>query len=112
MKTYSMRGKLVDVGRYLAVHEKQVAVGNGKMNARGDIVGRGGKVTTSREQVAKQYYAGNPRAVRSVSLKDLGPDQTTSASLLSPLEAVEQALAEQRAAPPKTPPKRPRRISE
>jgi hypothetical protein len=110
MKVMSMRGELLDVGRYLAMQEKQVAVGNGKMNARGDVIGRGGAVVKPREQVVSEYYAQNPKAIRNVSLKDMGADPV-SEQVFSPAEALEQALAEAPPAPPPAP-KRGRRLSE
>lgn len=87
MKVVSMRGMPLDMGRYLAMHEGQVAVGNGKMNARGDLIGRGGGIVTPREQVAQEYHRANPKAVRNVSLKDISAEV-----MASPAEALEMAI--------------------
>jgi len=43
---------------------KKPAVGNMKVNARGDEIGEGGKVVRTREQVLADYYAQNPNALR------------------------------------------------
>lgn len=88
MKVKSMRGVVLDLAQIMAQNEKVVAVGNAKMNARGDQVGPGGKVIKRREQIAKEYHEANPRAVKRVSLKELEPDV-----FISPAEAVQQALA-------------------
>lgn len=88
MKIKSMRGVVLDLAQIMAQNEKVVAVGNAKMNARGDQVGPGGKVIKRREQVAKEYHEANPKAVRKISLKEVEPDV-----FLSPAEAVAQALA-------------------
>jgi hypothetical protein len=60
----SMRGREVDLERLNMVHETTPAVGNAKVNARGDELGPGGIVKRTREQVLADYYAQNPNAVR------------------------------------------------
>jgi hypothetical protein len=60
----SMRGREVDLERLNMVHETTPAVGNAKVNARGDELGPGGVVKRTREQVLADYYAQNPNAVR------------------------------------------------
>ena len=34
-----------------------------KVNARGDEIGKGGKVVRTREEILKDYYDKNPRAI-------------------------------------------------
>ena len=64
-KTYtSVRGKEIDMGKLSLVHEKTPAVGNMRVNARGDELGEGGKIVRTREQVLQDYYAQNPNALR------------------------------------------------
>lgn len=60
----SMRGREVDLERLNMVHETTPAVGNAKVNARGDELGPGGTIKRTREQVLADYYAQNPNAVR------------------------------------------------
>jgi hypothetical protein len=60
----SMRGREVDLERLNMVHETTPAVGNAKVNARGDELGPGGVIKRTREQVLADYYAQNPKAVR------------------------------------------------
>jgi hypothetical protein len=60
----SMRGREVDLERLNMVHETTPAVGNAKVNARGDELGPGGVIKRTREQVLADYYAHNPNAVR------------------------------------------------
>ena len=75
MKATSMKGVVVDMGRYLAQNETAVAVGNGKMNARGDEVGRGGKIVVSRDASTRDYYEGrNAKSVTKVPLSDLSEE--------------------------------------
>lgn len=60
----SMRGKEVDMEKMSMRFEKTPAVGNMKVNARGDEIGEGGKVVRTREQVLADYYSQNPNALR------------------------------------------------
>ena len=60
----SVRGKEVDMEKLSLRHEKTPAVGNMKVNARGDELGEGGKIIRTREQVLQDYYAQNPSALR------------------------------------------------
>jgi hypothetical protein len=53
------QGKPVDLDALRVRHEETVAVGNMKINARGDELGPGGVVMRTREQVMKEYYNTN-----------------------------------------------------
>jgi hypothetical protein len=42
-----------------------------KVNARGDRLGKGGKIIQKREEATREYYQNNPKSVvKSVSIKD------------------------------------------
>lgn len=57
-KTYtSMQGKEIDMERLAINNELTPAVGNMKVNARGDEIGPGGKIVRTREQVLADFYA-------------------------------------------------------
>jgi hypothetical protein len=58
-----MRGKEIDMEKLNLRNETLPAVGNMKVNARGDEIGKGGKVIRTREEVLKDYYKDNPRAL-------------------------------------------------
>jgi hypothetical protein len=63
-KTYtSVRGKEIDMEKLSLKHETTPAVGNLRVNARGDELGPGGKIVRTREQVLADYYKNNPRAI-------------------------------------------------
>lgn len=47
---YSMQGKPVDFDAMRTKHEKSIAVGNAKTNARGDILGKGGTIVKKRDE--------------------------------------------------------------
>lgn len=50
----SMQGKEVDLNRLINQNEMTVAVGNVKVNARGDELGPGGKIIKKREDVIRE----------------------------------------------------------
>ena len=60
----SVRGKEIDMERLSLKHETEPAVGNARMNARGDELGAGGKIVKTREQILQDYYINNPRAIK------------------------------------------------
>ena len=60
----SMRGKEIDMEKLNLRNETIPAVGNMKVNARGDEIGAGGKVIRTREEILKDYYKDNPRAIQ------------------------------------------------
>lgn len=49
-------GKSVDMDHLRLVNEESIAVGNMKVNARGDELGPGGVIIKSRNQVMDEYY--------------------------------------------------------
>ena len=51
-----MRGKPVDIELLAKKNELVPAVGNAKVNARGDRLGPGGVIIEKREDMVKEYY--------------------------------------------------------
>jgi hypothetical protein len=51
-----MRGKMVDMDQLEQRNELTPAVGNARVNARGDELGPGGKVVRKREDIMREYY--------------------------------------------------------
>jgi hypothetical protein len=49
-------GKQINLDALIAQNENTIAVGNMKVNARGDQLGAGGKVELSREKAMNEYY--------------------------------------------------------
>lgn len=59
-RTYrSMQGKQVDMEALRTKFELTPAVGNVRMNARGDILDASGNIVTTKEQLASQGMVGN-----------------------------------------------------
>ena len=52
----SMQGRMIDIEKLRTTNEDVRAVGNMNVNARGDVLGVGGKVATSKAQVIQKYY--------------------------------------------------------
>lgn len=51
----TMQGREVDMDQLLQRNETVPAVGNVRMNARGDELGQGGKIVRTREEIVAQY---------------------------------------------------------
>jgi len=59
-KTYTTaRGKSIDLDLLIKRNEMTPAVGNARVNARGDELGPGGQIIRKREEVVKDYYKGS-----------------------------------------------------
>lgn len=52
----SANGKVVDMDQLRQKHETTVAVGNIRVNARGDELGPGGVITKTRDEQLKEFY--------------------------------------------------------
>jgi hypothetical protein len=63
----SMKGKEIDMEKLSLRNELTPAVGNVKVNARGDELGPGGKILRTREEILQDYYKNNPRSAREES---------------------------------------------
>jgi hypothetical protein len=59
----TMQGKIIDLDLLIKRNELTPAVGNARVNARGDELGAGGKIIRKREEVVKEYYKGNAPVV-------------------------------------------------
>jgi len=60
----SLQGKQIDMEKLSLKNETTPAVGNVRMNARGDELGPGGQIVKTREQILAEYYEKNPRAIQ------------------------------------------------
>jgi hypothetical protein len=53
----SAKGKMVDMDKVKLANESAIAIGNMRVNARGDLLGKGGKVAQGRNAVMDIVYA-------------------------------------------------------
>jgi hypothetical protein len=76
----SANGKVVDMHKLAMQNEMTVAVGNVRVNARGDLLGPGGKIIKTSEDIEKESIQGVPdrpavkapqQSVAKVPIKDL-----------------------------------------
>ena len=65
----SMQGKSVDMDLLRQRNELTPAVGNAKVNARGNELGPGGKIVKTKEDVLKEYYENNPGVPDEIAVK-------------------------------------------
>src|SRR5210317_937520 len=88
----SYQGKQIDMDMLRKKHELTPAVGNARVNARGDELGPGGQIVKKREEVIKDYYKGN----QPVMHEDAAPR-------ITPQEAAELESFDEEPIPPKKP---------
>jgi len=62
MSRRTMQGKMIDMDKLISQNELMPAIGNMKVNARGDELGPGGKIIRKREDIVAAYYEDNPAA--------------------------------------------------
>jgi hypothetical protein len=58
----SYKGKEVNVSQIVEQQAKTLSAGNMRVNARGDLIGAGGKILKTREQLENEYVDRNPNA--------------------------------------------------
>lgn len=81
----SMQGKTIDMEKLMRQNELMPAIGNVRVNARGDELGPGGKIIKKREDIMAEYYNSNPsNTVRPVESKSSeAPKSVVDTSTLS-----------------------------
>ena len=100
----SFRGKEVDMLKLFHKNEKKIALGNARMNARGDIIGRGGIILKSREEQVKEYQEKIKEQEGTVGLKD--PEALTDLEKkLRKVSKPEKIVAKKKKEEPKEEPK-------
>lgn len=68
------QGRELDMDALAAKNKDKVALGNMKVNAAGDQLGRNGEVIKNSNERVKEYYAENPKTTREkVSVKSEDP---------------------------------------
>jgi hypothetical protein len=58
----TMQGREIDMEKLMRQNELMPAIGNMKVNARGDELGPGGQIIRKREDVVAEYYETNPKS--------------------------------------------------
>jgi hypothetical protein len=83
----TMQGRIIDMDKLRSSNELQPAIGNMKVNARGDEIGTGGKILRTREQIMAQYYENNPNAAPDPDNVRIAEDAKQAASV-PPMETL------------------------
>jgi hypothetical protein len=97
----SMRGVIVDLAKLMARQEKNITVGNTKTNARGDQLGKGGRIVKSADELAREHYNRNdPKAVIQGGIK---ADADTPEIAKTRIEEVEKPIETQKETQKETP---------
>jgi hypothetical protein len=97
MQSVTMRGKMLDMGKLIAQNSHKKALGNAKMNARGDIIDPYGKVLVAREAVAREYHKTNPKAIKQVPLRNINQEVVTFDTPAQAVMKQKELLASQQA---------------
>ena len=82
----TMQGRMVDIEKLRTANESVQAVGNMNVNARGDVLGSGGQVVTSKETIIKQYYEQPKGMVSDTPTKN----KPTQAPKVEPVKTVQK----------------------
>lgn len=99
----SNRGVPIDFDALMAKAGESTAVGNMKVNAKGDILGPGGEVMQSNEDRVRAYYKNNPRSSTSASLKGNVPTaklQPDAVAEVKTAATAKENIRTQKAKPP------------
>lgn len=64
----TMQGREIDMDQLLAKNETMPAVGNVRVNARGDELGPDGSIIRSRENILSEYYSYEPQQMSTEEL--------------------------------------------
>jgi hypothetical protein len=99
-------GKVINIDSIIAQNEESIAIGNMRVNARGDELGPGGRIERTRDKVMADYYklntpvaTDNQLTPREVPKRDLTDDW------IEPV-AVEEILTQTSEVEPETKPLR------
>jgi hypothetical protein len=88
-RTYrTAQGKNIDLEKLKLQHELVQAVGNMRVNARGDQLGAGGEVVRAREEMIDQHYQANVAKRRNVATEDVIPTQAGKVDKPKPVPAL------------------------
>lgn len=61
MKRATYRGQVIDIDMLRMANQGAIAVGNANYNARGDLIGRGGTVLKTREELESEHVRNNTK---------------------------------------------------
>lgn len=94
------RGMSIDYEVLMAQNETATAIGNMSVNARGDVLGAGGHIVKTRNQVIQEYHQTVAKTQQSVSISTIPEEEffQTPAQIMEKLKE-EKAEKEQEQRP-------------
>jgi len=92
----TMQGRMVDIEKLRATNEEVRAVGNMSVNARGDVVGTGGKIVKTKEQLMKEYYEApkgkaDDTPVKKTRTESIPQQEVVKTQVINPVTQTQQA---------------------
>lgn len=84
------QGRTIDLDLLIKRNELTPAVGNAKVNARGDELGPGGRIIRKREEVVKDYYNKSSKPVANEQVKAKPKADEVSAEELEMLKEFDE----------------------
>ena len=102
-----MQGRMVDIDKLRAANETVPAIGNMNVNARGDVIGQGGKIVCTKGDVMKDYYQTPKGVAQDVAVKRPAPQPKAQPQVMNPTvrEIVQQPAKTVNTFKPKAEPK-------
>lgn len=85
----SSLGEVVNMEGLRRKHGERVAIGNVRMNARGDILDQANNILIRRDQIVQEYNTQTSKSVKQISLKTVLPDD-----LMTPEQALTKIYEE------------------
>jgi hypothetical protein len=102
----TMQGRMVDIDQLRAANDATPAVGNMKVNARGDVLGPKGQIVKPKAEVIKKYYEHPKGMADDRVIKNPPPPQPQARPVETKKVEVKPA-ATKKVATPKATPKKP-----
>ena len=96
----TMQGRLVDIDKLRAANESVTAVGNMNVNARGDVLGPGGKIIKSKNAVMNEYYQTPKGVAQDTPIKKV--EQPKLEPKIEQVQTMNPTVQEPKTAPRKT----------
>lgn len=87
-----MRGKQVDMDLLRKRNELTPAVGNARVNARGDELGPGGQIIKKREEIVQAHYAQAGKAAEASGRTNTPSTDNTATAKVVPAEPVKKTV--------------------
>ena len=90
----TMQGRMVDIEKLRTANESVRAVGNMNVNARGDVLGPGGQIATTKANVIAKYYEqpkgkvdDTPARAKPTPPRRVAPAPQPSVQKMTPIES-------------------------